>query len=85
MGAVTGNHLTVEAALLPRLLGQGLRAHAEHLNIAASQVGRCATTRVLHKAGMKIGDLDLFEVNEAFASRTCNPLALKVTRITIRR
>lgn len=27
-----------------------------------------ATTRVLQKAGMKIGDLDLFEVNEAFAS-----------------
>ncbi|ORL04905.1 acetyl-CoA acetyltransferase [Prescottella equi] len=27
-----------------------------------------ATSRVLEKAGMKIGDLDLFEVNEAFAS-----------------
>ncbi|PTR28954.1 acetyl-CoA C-acetyltransferase [Rhodococcus sp. OK519] len=27
-----------------------------------------ATARVLEKAGMKIGDLDLFEVNEAFAS-----------------
>jgi len=27
-----------------------------------------ATERVLTKAGMKIGDLDLFEVNEAFAS-----------------
>ena len=27
-----------------------------------------ATTRVLAAAGMKIGDLDLFEVNEAFAS-----------------
>ncbi|MCL2534975.1 MAG: steroid 3-ketoacyl-CoA thiolase [Nocardiaceae bacterium] len=27
-----------------------------------------ATSRVLAKAGMKIGDLDLFEVNEAFAS-----------------
>lgn len=27
-----------------------------------------ATTGVLQKAGMKIGDLDLFEVNEAFAS-----------------
>ncbi|WP_137723235.1 steroid 3-ketoacyl-CoA thiolase [Prescottella subtropica] len=27
-----------------------------------------ATTRVLEKAGMKMGDLDLFEVNEAFAS-----------------
>ncbi|NLU82243.1 steroid 3-ketoacyl-CoA thiolase [Rhodococcus sp. HNM0569] len=27
-----------------------------------------ATTRVLEKSGMKIGDLDLFEVNEAFAS-----------------
>ncbi|KAA0081042.1 steroid 3-ketoacyl-CoA thiolase [Mycolicibacterium sp. P9-64] len=27
-----------------------------------------ATTRVLAKAGMKIGDIDLFEVNEAFAS-----------------
>ncbi len=29
---------------------------------------RQATTKVLTKAGMKIGDLDLFEVNEAFAS-----------------
>ncbi|WP_052666576.1 steroid 3-ketoacyl-CoA thiolase [Nitriliruptor alkaliphilus] len=29
---------------------------------------RQATTDVLGKAGMKIGDLDLFEVNEAFAS-----------------
>ncbi len=27
-----------------------------------------ATSRVLEKAGMKIGDLDLFEINEAFAS-----------------
>ncbi|MET4612565.1 acetyl-CoA C-acetyltransferase [Rhodococcus sp. PvR044] len=27
-----------------------------------------ATAKVLEKAGMKIGDLDLFEVNEAFAS-----------------
>ncbi|MGI5128132.1 steroid 3-ketoacyl-CoA thiolase [Pseudonocardia sp. CA-107938] len=27
-----------------------------------------ATARVLEKSGMKIGDLDLFEVNEAFAS-----------------
>ena len=27
-----------------------------------------ATSRVLDKAGMKIGDLDLFEINEAFAS-----------------
>ncbi|WP_070379628.1 steroid 3-ketoacyl-CoA thiolase [Rhodococcus sp. WMMA185] len=27
-----------------------------------------ATTRVLERSGMKIGDLDLFEVNEAFAS-----------------
>lgn len=27
-----------------------------------------ATTRVLEQSGMKIGDLDLFEVNEAFAS-----------------
>ncbi|HMO45421.1 MAG TPA: acetyl-CoA C-acetyltransferase [Rubrivivax sp.] len=27
-----------------------------------------ATTRALQKAGMKIGDIDLFEVNEAFAS-----------------
>lgn len=27
-----------------------------------------ATTKVLEKAGMKIGDLDLFEVNEAFAA-----------------
>ena len=27
-----------------------------------------ATTKVLEKAGMKIGDLDLFEINEAFAS-----------------
>ena len=27
-----------------------------------------ATTRVLDKAGMTIGDMDLFEVNEAFAS-----------------
>jgi len=27
-----------------------------------------ATSRVLEKAGMKIGDLDLFEVNEAFAA-----------------
>jgi acetyl-CoA C-acetyltransferase len=27
-----------------------------------------ATTRVLNKAGMTIGDIDLFEVNEAFAS-----------------
>lgn len=27
-----------------------------------------ATSRVLEKTGMKIGDLDLFEVNEAFAS-----------------
>ncbi|MCD2110414.1 steroid 3-ketoacyl-CoA thiolase [Rhodococcus rhodochrous] len=27
-----------------------------------------ATTKVLEKAGMNIGDLDLFEVNEAFAS-----------------
>ena len=27
-----------------------------------------ATSRVLEKSGMKIGDLDLFEVNEAFAS-----------------
>ncbi|MEU6131226.1 steroid 3-ketoacyl-CoA thiolase [Saccharopolyspora sp. NPDC047091] len=27
-----------------------------------------ATTRVLERSGMKIGDIDLFEVNEAFAS-----------------
>ena len=27
-----------------------------------------ATSRVLEKSGMKIGDLDLFEINEAFAS-----------------
>lgn len=27
-----------------------------------------ATTRLLERSGMKIGDLDLFEVNEAFAS-----------------
>jgi acetyl-CoA C-acetyltransferase len=27
-----------------------------------------ATTRVLERSGMKIGDLDMFEVNEAFAS-----------------
>ncbi|MQA07119.1 MAG: steroid 3-ketoacyl-CoA thiolase [Pseudonocardiaceae bacterium] len=27
-----------------------------------------ATERVLHRSGMKIGDIDLFEVNEAFAS-----------------
>jgi acetyl-CoA C-acetyltransferase len=27
-----------------------------------------ATTRVLERSGMAIGDLDLFEVNEAFAS-----------------
>jgi len=27
-----------------------------------------ATTRVLERSGMKLGDLDLFEVNEAFAS-----------------
>jgi len=27
-----------------------------------------ATARVLERSGMKIGDLDLFEVNEAFAS-----------------
>ncbi|MCS7480589.1 steroid 3-ketoacyl-CoA thiolase [Umezawaea endophytica] len=27
-----------------------------------------ATTRVLNRSGMKMGDLDLFEVNEAFAS-----------------
>ena len=27
-----------------------------------------ATTRVLEKAGMAVGDIDLFEVNEAFAS-----------------
>ncbi|MBA7683531.1 putative acyltransferase [subsurface metagenome] len=27
-----------------------------------------ATKRALEKAGMKIGDIDLFEVNEAFAS-----------------
>jgi acetyl-CoA C-acetyltransferase len=27
-----------------------------------------ATSRLLERAGMKIGDLDLFEVNEAFAS-----------------
>jgi acetyl-CoA C-acetyltransferase len=29
---------------------------------------RAATTRVLEKAGMSISDIDLFEVNEAFAS-----------------
>ena len=29
---------------------------------------RQATTRVLEKAGMTIPDIDLFEVNEAFAS-----------------
>jgi acetyl-CoA C-acetyltransferase len=29
---------------------------------------RVATTRVLEKAGMSIPDIDLFEVNEAFAS-----------------
>jgi acetyl-CoA C-acetyltransferase len=29
---------------------------------------RAATTRVLDKAGMKVSDIDLFEVNEAFAS-----------------
>ena len=31
-----------------------------------------ATTKVLAKAGMTIGDIDLFEVNEAFASVVCS-------------
>ncbi len=31
-----------------------------------------ATTKVLDKAGMTIGDIDLFEVNEAFASVVCS-------------
>jgi acetyl-CoA C-acetyltransferase len=31
-----------------------------------------ATTRVLDRAGMSIGDIDLFEVNEAFASVVIN-------------
>ena len=31
-----------------------------------------ATAKVLHKAGMHIGDIDVFEVNEAFASVVCS-------------
>lgn len=31
-----------------------------------------ATTQVLAKAGMSIGDIDIFEVNEAFASVVCS-------------
>ena len=31
-----------------------------------------ATTKVLAKAGMTIGDIDIFEVNEAFASVVCS-------------
>ena len=31
-----------------------------------------ATTRVLAKAGMAVGDVDIFEVNEAFASVVCS-------------
>ena len=59
------------------------RAHALGLRPRARIVAQClvgadpyyhldgpveATARVLAKAGMKIGDIDLFEVNEAFAS-----------------
>ena len=59
------------------------RAHALGLRPRARIVTQClvgaepyyhldgpvqATARVLEKSGMKIGDLDLFEVNEAFAS-----------------
>jgi acetyl-CoA C-acetyltransferase len=31
-----------------------------------------ATTKVLSKAGMTVGDIDIFEVNEAFASVVCS-------------
>ena len=31
-----------------------------------------ATEKVLEKAGMSIGDIDIFEVNEAFASVVCS-------------
>jgi acetyl-CoA C-acetyltransferase len=45
-----------------------------------------ATQKLLAKAGMKIGDIDLFEVNEAFASvvlswlRVCEP---DVSRVNV--
>jgi acetyl-CoA C-acetyltransferase len=59
-----------------RAKGEGLRPRARI--VAQVLVGSdpyyhldgpiAATTRVLDKAGMTIGDIDLFEVNEAFAS-----------------
>jgi acetyl-CoA C-acetyltransferase len=48
-----------------RIVGQVLVGAEPHFHLDGPVQ---ATTRVLEKAGMKIGDLDLFEVNEAFAS-----------------
>ncbi|HYK67184.1 MAG TPA: steroid 3-ketoacyl-CoA thiolase [Streptosporangiaceae bacterium] len=65
------------------LLADETRAHELGLRPRARIVGQCligdepyyhldgpiaATERVLKRAGMTIGDIDLFEVNEAFAS-----------------
>ncbi|MFD5199069.1 acetyl-CoA C-acetyltransferase [Streptomyces sp. NPDC058375] len=50
------------------------RARVHHLSVYADDpvwmlTGPIAATRrALHKAGMTVGDIDLFEVNEAFAS-----------------
>ncbi|WP_033247103.1 steroid 3-ketoacyl-CoA thiolase [Nocardia carnea] len=79
--AGTASQISDGAAAI--LLADSARAHALGLTPRARIVSQVlvgaepyfhldgpvqATTEVLRKAGMKIGDLDLFEINEAFAS-----------------
>lgn len=79
--AGTSSQISDGAAAL--LLADERRAQALGLRSRARIVAQCligddphyhldgpvaATERVLHRSGMSIGDVDLFEVNEAFAS-----------------
>ena len=56
------------ATAIARVVAQGQFAHEPELFLSAP---KGAIERVLEKAGWKIGDVDLFEINEAFSGIEC--------------
>ncbi len=58
----------VGAAPIARIVAQGQYAHEPELFLSAP---RGAIARCLEKAGWSVGDVDLFEINEAFSGVEC--------------